>query len=414
MLAGTARQNEFWSWVYVTLWSGAVFATVPYVRDVTNYVREEWNSEVFTYIVAAIVILFSAVAIALLLKQRQKSLSRYAWLLAIAALIVYQTFELKASSPEEAIHFLQYGILSLLLYRAFVHRISDYSIYVAATIVGTFVGMIDETIQWLTPGRYFGLEDIWLNFKAVGLVQLAVAAGIRPSAISGWPDMRSLRRLCRLGAMALAYLGLCHLNTPDEIAWYTATYPSLALFDMNRSTMIEYGYLHGNAETGFFRSRLTLEELRRLDPKRASKGARILDGYRGKQRYREFLESYTPVSDPFLHEVRVHLFRRDVYLERARNADEIDEQRRFYSIAYWESRILENYFGEIVRASSYQWPTELKAEIKDNANTELAYTSKVSHHLITAYSRAQAFWFFLCIVLGLLLLGRYFGNRASG
>ncbi len=87
--------------------------------------------------------------------------------------VVYLTFGLKAGSPEEAVHYLQYGMLSLLLYRAFTHRVRDYSIYAAVIIAGTMVGMVDETVQWLTPGRHFGVRDIWLNFTAVALVQAA-------------------------------------------------------------------------------------------------------------------------------------------------------------------------------------------------------------------------------------------------
>ncbi len=414
MFERPTRAREFLSWAYAVLWSGIIFVTVPFVRDGVNYVREHWGSEAFTYVVTTIVILASVAAVALLLKRRRKTVADYAWLIGIAGLVVYLTFELKASSPEEAVHFLQYGILSLLLYRAFTHRVRDYSIYVAVTIAGTIVGMIDETVQWLTPRRFFGLGDIWLNFTAVALVQAALAAGIRPRIISGWPDGAGLRRLCRLGAVAVAYLGLCYLNTPDRIAWYTAQIPLLNFIDYNRSVMTEYGYLHGNAGAGLFRSRLTAEELRRLARDRAEEGAHILDRYREREQYREFLDIYTPVTDPFLHEARVHLFRRDIYLERARDAEEDDQRRRQFTIAYWENRILEDYFGELLRASSYRWPAGSEVEIGEHVQTDQTYKSRVSQHLITAVSRQQVFWFFVSIVFGRLLLGGYFGRRAPG
>ena len=128
--------------------------------------------------------------------------------------------------------------------------------------------MVDETIQWLTPERTFAVRDIWLNFTAVVLVQLGLAAGIRPRFVSGWPGWASLRRVSYLAAMAVAYLGLCHLNTPDRIAWYTERVPFLGFIDPNRSMMVEYGYLHGDAPVQF-RSRLTAEELRRSARERA-------------------------------------------------------------------------------------------------------------------------------------------------
>ncbi len=407
------REREFLSWAYVALWSGLIFATVPFVRSGSDYVRSRWGGEAFTYGVTAIVILVAGTGVALLLKQRQSTFAGYVWLLGIAGLVIYLTFGLRAGTPEEAVHFVQYGMLSLLFYRAFTHRVRDYSIYAAAAIAGTIVGMVDETVQWLTPGRHFAVRDIWLNFTALLLVQAALAAGVRPKIVSGWPDGASLWRLCRLGAVAVAYLGLCHLNTPDRIAWYTAHLPLLEFIDVNRSVMVEYGYLHGDAATGVFRSRLTAEELRRSARDRAEEGARILDRYRDRKQYLEFLDIYTPVTDPFLHEARVHLFSRDVNLERARDAEE-DDRRPLFAIAYLENRILEDYFGELLRASSYSWPAGLKAEIRGNVQTDRTYESRSGRSLITAYSRQQVFWFFLSAVVGLLLLGGYFGRRAPG
>ncbi len=249
---------------------------------------------------------------------------------------------------------------------------------------------------------------------AVALVQTALAAGVRPEIVSGWPDGTSLRRSCRLGAVAVAYLGFCFLNTPERITWYTAYVPGLDFIKYNSSIMTEYGYLHGDATTGLFRSRLDAGELRRLARDRAEEGGRILERYRNREQYLEFLGIYTPVTDPFLHEARVHLFRRDTYLDRARRAEEDGERREKLAVAYWENRILENYFGELLHASSYKWPAALEAEIKANVRTGQIYESRVSHRLITVYSWWQVFWFFLGAVVGLLFLGAYFGKREPG
>ncbi len=406
------REREFLSWAYVVLWSGLILVTVPFVREGADYVRGKWGGEAFTYGVTAIVILVAGAGVALLLKRRRSSVAGYAWLLGIAGLIVYLTFGLRAGSPEEAVHFLQYGMLSLLLYRAFTHRVRDYSIYAAATIAGTVLGMVDETVQWLTPGRHFGVRDIWLNFTAVALVQAALAAGVRPKIVSGWPDRASLRRLCRLGVVAVAYLGLCLLNTPDRIAWYTARLPMLGFIDADQSIMVEYGYLHGDAATALFRSRFTADELRRQARDRAEEGAAILGRYRDQAQYGEFLGIYTPVTDPFLHEAKVHLYSRDINLEWARSNAQADERRRLFTKAYRANRILEDYFGELVHASGYAWPAELEAEIREKVDSDWVYNSKVSQDLITTFSRRQVFWFFLGAVIGLLLLGSWFGRRA--
>ena len=330
----------------------------------------------------------------------------------LAGLVIYLTFGLAEGSAEEAVHYVQYGLLSILLFRAFSHRVRDYSIYVAATIGGTFVGMVDETVQWLTPRRYFDLRDIWLNLTAVALVQAALAAGVRPRMIAGWPGWGGVRRLCYLGAVTLGYFGLCLQNTPDRIAWYSASVPGLGFIDPNQSIMVEYGYLHGSDAIGFFRSRLTIEELRRSATERAEEGRRIIDQYRDREQYMRFLEIYSPLADPFLHETRVHLLRRDVYLARAlKNEDEVEQAEQF-ATAFWENRILRAYFDEVLRGSSYEWSAEQAALVAENTDRSEPYESRVSYHLIVRFSPMQHAMLFSIAAAVLLLVAAY-GRRAS-
>jgi len=404
------KERESLSWTCAVLWAGVIFVTVPFVRPGVDFVRGQWGGEAFTYAVAAIAVATTAIALHLI--RRRGSLASFCWLVGLGGLVVYLTFDLAKSAPDEAVHFVQYGVLSVLLYRAFVHRIRDYSVYVAATIAGALVGMIDETVQWLTPGRYFDTRDIWLNFVASGLVQVGIATGIRPWIITGWPGWASLSRLSYLTAAAVAYLGLCYINTPDRIAWYTEEVPLLGLTDARQGVMVEYGHLHGDKGTVSFRSRLTAEDLRRLARERAEEGGRILDRY-GKTNYGKFLQRYTPLTDPFLHEARVRLFRRDIYLARARQS-EGEARAQHFAIAYWENRILEDYFGELLRASSFYWPTAVKIEVGNGADANQAYHSGVSQNLIVAFSPLQVALLFLCAVTALILMGLYFARRSCG
>ncbi|MEI4233558.1 VanZ family protein [Roseovarius sp. D22-M7] len=381
------------------------------MRTGVDFVRGQLGSGAFTYGVAVAVIL--ATAGALFLTRHRLSLGSSVWLLGLAGLVLYLTFGLADGSAEEAIHYVQYGTLSVLLFRAFSHRIRDYSIYVAATLAGTFVGMVDESVQWLTPKRYFDLRDIWLNFTAVALLQIGIAAGIRPRMIAGSPGWESLRRLCFLGALTIGYLGLCHLNTPERVAWYASNVPGLGFIDPDRSIMVEYGHLHGDDTTGYFRSRLTAEELRRSARDRAEDGARILDRYRDREDYWTFLTRYSPLADPFLHEARVHLFRRDFHLARAMESEDADAQGTHFATAYWENRILQDYFGELLDASSYRWSEELEADVREKADRAQAYDSWVSQHLIVAFTPRQLAFAFSGTVAALVLMGAYAGRRAS-
>ena len=404
------KEPEALSWGYAVFWAGLTFVTVPYVREGVKVVREHLGSGFFTYAVAACAVL---AAVAALYATRQRwSLASCAWLLGLAGLVVYLSFDLAAGNAEEAIHYVQYGTLSLLLFRAFSHRIRDYSIYPAATLVGTLAGMIDETVQWLTPGRVFDLRDVWLNFKAVALVQIGLAAGVRPRLISGWPGLEGVKRLCYLGALTLGYLGLCLQNTPDRVSSYSAFVPGLGFIDPSQSVMVEYGYLHGDADSVFFRSRLSKEAMRRAAAIHADDGALNFDDYHERERHEYFWDIYSPVTDPYLYEARIHQLRRDAYLRRATSGEESDKQVQHFTTAYWENLILKENFGGLLRGSSFEWSAERDADVRAAADLTQPHESGVSRHLIIAWSPRQLAFMFAGGVI-VLLLGAYFCGRAS-
>ncbi len=78
--------------------------------------------------------------------------------------------------PEEQVHFIEYGILSGLIYIALTHDIHNnvYVYFLSAFIVFIF-GAVDEVIQWILPNRVFDIRDILINGIAGILVQLLIA-----------------------------------------------------------------------------------------------------------------------------------------------------------------------------------------------------------------------------------------------
>lgn len=387
--------------------------SIPFVRAMTELVDDSIGRETFTYVIGAVVIACLLGAIGYLLKRGYGGVFGLIWIVFIGSIYAYLVLSLKAGSPEEAIHYVLYAVLSLLLYRALVHRTRDYSIYAAAILIGTLIGTADEILQWLVPERYFDTRDIWLNFTGVALIQAAIAIGIRPPLTGARPNAPSMRRLCVTAACLAAVWGLCHLITPRTVILAAERIPALGFLKDSDDVMFEYGHRYADPEIGVFRSRLSREELAETDASRAQSGARILDAYQGRERYGEFLKTYTALKDPFLHEVRVHLFSRDANLslaERAADTD-TDESRRRYTFAYRQHQILERYFGRIYAASSYPWPADLMAKVEDEVISGLTRESKVSAHLVTSYSKRQAAAFFGALVAGFLMAAWYFGRR---
>jgi hypothetical protein len=401
------------SWLYVAIWSLVIFATIPVARVLQKFVSQRWGRETFTYVVLVGILMAFGSSIFYLRRLRAASRSSYFWLFATAAVFVGYTIYLR-KAPEEAVHFLQYGVLGILTYRALAHRFHDASIYLAGAIICGIIGMLDEIIQWLTPARYWGLHDVWLNFVAGSLVQIGIAKGLTPSIIRGLPSRRNLQVLCRLGMAAVVLLGLSLLNTPELIGWYADRIPCLGFLKTNESMMTEYGYLYIDRDMGRFRSRFSPAELRQSDLKRAKEVAELLNRYQNRDTYRNFLKIYTPVTDPFVHEARVHLFRRDYYFRVSKKWTNNQEvYSNYLTIAFRENQIMEKFFPNTLHHSAYVWSAEKLALAKKHLKHDREYESRVSRKLITHVSKGQLGSFLIVLIIGLALLNFYFGRSTS-
>jgi hypothetical protein len=329
----------------------------------------------------------------------------------VAAIFVVYTIKLGKRNPEEAIHFIQYGVLGVFVYRALTHRLQDVSVYFAATIICAMIGTIDELIQWMTPNRHWGLRDIWINFFAAALVQIAIARGVRPKFVGNRPARPNLRFLLRLTIAAIMLFWVSLLNTPGRIAWYAERIPWLAFLKHNDSVMLEYGYLYNHRDTGVFRSRFSLKELESTDRKRGKEAAEILDRYRDRNAYSEFLKIYTPMSDPFVHEARVHLYGRDFHFaEATEHKDDPKKYAKHLTIAFRENRIMEKYFSKTLRCSMYVWTADESALTRDHLLPDLPRESWVSRDLVTRVSETQVGLFFVLLLASLGLLHWYLGK----
>lgn len=198
MLDHPPRETPWLSWLYALIWSLIIFATIPFARAIQKYLFQQWGREVFKYGVLSVIGIAVVVSVICVLRHRSVSRSGYFWLAAVAVIFIGYSLELGRGNPGEAIHFIQYGVLGVLVYRALTHRIHDVRIYYVATIICGIIGIIDEVIQWLTPDRYWDLRDIWINFFSAGLVQVSIAKGLKPRFIAGHPHLAKLRFLSKI------------------------------------------------------------------------------------------------------------------------------------------------------------------------------------------------------------------------
>lgn len=101
----------------------------------------------------------------------------------------------------EAFHFVEYGLIAHLFYRAGRHR-PDVGAIVLPASASLLVGVVDEWVQWFVPGRVGELHDVWLNAVAVGCA-LLLSVAIHPPASLQWPTRGSSRLVIASAAVSL-------------------------------------------------------------------------------------------------------------------------------------------------------------------------------------------------------------------
>ena len=160
--------------------------------------------------------------------------------------------------------------------------------------------------------------------------------------------------------------------------------------------------------------------MKQEDETRGKEVGKLLEAWRPARTYPEFLKLYRPEVDPFVHEVRVHLFCRDYNLGvlHSKQAETMDEgmKRARATTAYREHQIIRKYFPNTLANSRYDLPPEIVAWLTTQAVAKESYVSPVSRSLITRFSEFQLCSLILALIAILIgadiLLGR--SARADG
>ncbi|MEW6456040.1 MAG: VanZ family protein [Acidobacteriota bacterium] len=400
LMEAVSRRKIVLAWLWVALCSTAIFLTVPVARSIQKFVYNNWGREVFGYFVLVVLgIGFLGLLYFLSFKLKIRHASNYFWLFIVAGLYLYFTLKLW-KIPEEAVHFLEYGLLGFFLFKALTHNVKDKSIYFTATLFALLIGTFDEILQWITPQRFWDFRDAGLNGLSGGLFQLAVWKVVKPVVISEKVNPESIKILSSISALCLIFLGLCASNTPERVAYYTRLIPALSFLQKEES-MSEFGYKYKDPEIGVFYSRLSLKSLQKEDKVKGEKYAQILNESVNKD-YDQFLKEYNPITHPFMHELRVHLFRRDSYFEKGNISSNIDEKRESYFIAYKENLILKKYFTQSIQKSVYRWSEDKIQKGANLIDKNKFYESPVSAGLFTKFSE-KTMWIVILVLISTLI-----------
>jgi hypothetical protein len=151
-------------WLVVSGYLLAIYATLGVARYPVTWLRARG------LLAAAVALLFLGAGTAVIAVGRLRGLSASQLAGQAALLFAYPLLARWASTPEERIHFVQYGLVGILLAWALADpRNSRRLTALRALALGSVAGVVDEVLQGFIPGRVFDWRDIGINCLAVAL-----------------------------------------------------------------------------------------------------------------------------------------------------------------------------------------------------------------------------------------------------
>lgn len=160
--------------VLLPIYLAGIYGTLSVVRVLTEALREAGLlrlSVAVAFGVAGAAVLF------LLWRDRRSRVPRV-WIAVALAAGAYAAAIYPMHSPEEKLHFIQYGLLAVLALVAAPARWSWGRRYLGAALFTAAAGWVDELIQGLLPTRHYDLRDVGFNALA-GVFALSALAAIR-------------------------------------------------------------------------------------------------------------------------------------------------------------------------------------------------------------------------------------------
>lgn len=181
------QRPAFW-WALLALGTIVIVAFVPYANAVQAWLRGVLGAQGVRWALIGLVAAAAAGVAGVILRRRPAlapvRLPRM--LLVPAGAAVWMA---SLDVVAEAFHLVEYGVLAAVAFRALSFRLGGPGTYVAAGALAAFVGIVDEFVQWLVPGRYWGLHDVALDVAGgmLALLWIALLRRRQPARDSGRP-----------------------------------------------------------------------------------------------------------------------------------------------------------------------------------------------------------------------------------
>jgi len=194
--------------------AAAVIGSSPYIGDIRSAILAAFPTQFRLIIGGAIATAVIAALVYALGSIRDRRAWRYTGLgVAIGGAVLYASLVATGNllvDVVEHVHFVEYGVIAWLFYRAWL-PLDDGTAIIWALLAGTLAGIVDESVQAYIPGRVGEAHDIFLNLVSV-TCGLCFAASVDPPARFSIPLVRRVLRPIAYGVsvVLLAFAGFFH------------------------------------------------------------------------------------------------------------------------------------------------------------------------------------------------------------
>lgn len=194
--------------------SAAVIASAPFIGEIRSAILTAFPSQFQLIIGAAIAASVVAALVVAVVSIRDRRGWRFTGLfVAVGGAIAYARLVATGNllvDVVEHVHFVEYGLVAWLFYRAW-RPIDTGAAIIWALLAGILVSIADESVQAFIPGRVGEAHDIFLNTVAVAC-GLCFAVSADPPARLGVPLEQSVVRPIAYGVstVLLAFAAFFH------------------------------------------------------------------------------------------------------------------------------------------------------------------------------------------------------------
>jgi hypothetical protein len=173
--------------IVIIFYIAVLYLTVPFARDIEKFLRTHNVLTVGVSLALGLFVLLGAVGA---LWYTGFRLVNVVVLSLFGLFYIFIVMQYRVIA--ERIHFIQYGILALLIYNFLCVSMTGFKNYLITLGLVTALGWGDELIQALLPERVYDLRDVFLNALA-GALMLGViftAERLRRASVSALADHR--------------------------------------------------------------------------------------------------------------------------------------------------------------------------------------------------------------------------------